>query len=193
MSTRFPLCVWSISTCSESSTATTTTWLLAPGFTEIGPYWLVMEMTAPGLTVKRNSFRTSAEAQIAVARTTTETSCARRVLSINSPLIDCCAYEPPCGSANCFLPQLGQGTVQSHLIDGRALLISVHHDLLSFLIIGISLRGFLGIFNVRIHILQVGSILRLHGWRPRSHGGQQLVVLTIIYIGRLLTIRQDGY
>jgi hypothetical protein len=53
-----------------------------PGFTEIGPYWFVIEMTDLGPTVKRNSFRTSAEAQIAVASITIETSCVRRAIAI---------------------------------------------------------------------------------------------------------------
>ena len=59
-----------------------------PGFTEIGPYWLVTEIAALGPTVKWNSFRTSAEAQIVVARIATVTSCAARcALSILVPLL----------------------------------------------------------------------------------------------------------
>ena len=62
------------------------TWLPMVGLTDIGPYWFVIEMAAPGFTVKRNSFRTSAAAQMAVATITIETSCARRALAIVSPL-----------------------------------------------------------------------------------------------------------
>jgi hypothetical protein len=59
----------------------------------MGPYWFVVEMTDLGPTVKRNSLRTSAEAQIAVASITIETNCVRRDFAIMFSLMVGCDHE----------------------------------------------------------------------------------------------------
>src|SRR6266436_4070571 len=101
-------------------------------------------MAALGATVNRNSLRTSAEAQIVVARIATVTSCAARcALSISVPLPrPTTVCELPQNSAFPIVDQLWQRPVQSHLVNRCPLLVGVHHHLLGFLVIRVSLGRF---------------------------------------------------